>query len=118
MYISFIFSGTYIGYAIEIAPIVGYHYGSDNKEELKNLFKKSLILIGIASVTMTLLAELLSKPLASIFVSYDKNLLNMTITAIRLFSLSYFISGFNMFASAFFTALNDGYIFRLLVEKY
>lgn len=114
MYISFIFSGTYIGYSIGIAPIVGYHYGSDNKEELKNLFKKSLILIGIVSVTMTLLAELLSRPLASIFVNYDKNLLNMTTTAIRLFSLSYFISGFNIFASAFFTALNDGFVSALI----
>lgn len=110
MYISFIFSGTYIGYSIGIAPIVGYHYGSNNKEELKNLLKKSLILIGIVSVTMTLLAELLSRPLASIFVSYDKNLLVMTTTAIRLFSLSYFISGFNIFASAFFTALNNGFV--------
>lgn len=114
MYISFIFSGTYIGYSIGIAPIVGYHYGSDNKEELKNLFKKSLILIGIVSVTMTLLAELLSRPLASIFVSYDKDLLNMTTTAIRLFSLSYFISGFNIFASSFFTALNNGFISALI----
>lgn len=114
MYISFIFSGTYIGYSIGIAPIVGYHYGSDNKEELKNLFKKSLILIGSVSVTMTLLAELLSRPLASIFVSYDKNLLDMTTTAIRLFSLSYFISGFNIFASAFFTALNNGFVSALI----
>lgn len=114
MYISFIFSGTYIGYSIGIAPIVGYHYGSDNKEELKNLFKKSLILISIVSVTMTLLSELLSRPLASIFVSYDKNLLDMTTTAIRLFSLSYFISGFNIFASAFFTALNNGFVSALI----
>lgn len=114
MYISFIFSGTYIGYSIGIAPIVGYHYGSDNKEELKNLFKKSLILIGSVSVTMTLLAELLSRPLARIFVNYDKDLLDMTITAIRLFSLSYFISGFNIFASAFFTALNNGFVSALI----
>ena len=114
MYISFIFSGTYIGYSIGIAPIVGYHYGSDNKEELKNLLKKSLILIGIVSLSMTFLAELLSRPLASIFVSYDKNLLDMTTTAIRLFSLSYIISGFNVFASSFFTALNNGFVSALI----
>ena len=114
MYISFIFSGTYIGYSIGIAPIVGYHYGSDNKDELKNLFKKSLTLIGIVSISMTFLAELLSRPLASIFVSYDKNLLDMTTTAIRLFSLSYIISGFNVFASSFFTALNNGFVSALI----
>lgn len=114
MYISFIFSGTYIGYSIGIAPIVGYHYGSGNKDELKNLFKKSLILIGVVSISMTILAEILSRLLASIFVSYDKDLLDMTTIAIRLFSLSYIISGFNIFASAFFTALNNGVVSALI----
>lgn len=66
MYISFIFSGTYIGYSIGSAPIISYHYGADNKEELKNLLKKSLILIGITSVIMTICAEILAKLLASV----------------------------------------------------
>ncbi len=70
---------------------------------------------------MTGLAEILSRLLASIFVSYDEGLLNMTTNAIRLFSTSYLISGFNMFSSSFFTALNNGFVsaaisfFRTLV---
>ncbi len=108
MYVAFIFSGTYIGYSIGTAPIIGYHYGAENTEELKSLLKKSLKLIGITSIVMTVLAEILSKLLASIFVSYDAGLLEMTTRAIRLFSISYIISGFNIFASSFFTALNNG----------
>lgn len=108
MYVGFIFSGTYIGYSIGTAPIIGYHYGAENTEELKGLLKKSLKLMTITSVVMTILAELLSKMLASIFVSYDANLLEMTVRAIRLFSLSYIISGINIFSSSFFTALNNG----------
>lgn len=108
MYIGFIFSGTYLGYSIGSAPIVSYHYGSDNKEELKSLFKKSLKLICISSIVMIILAEILARPLASIFVSYDENLLKMTTTAIRIFSLSYLMSGINTYASSFFTALNNG----------
>ncbi len=108
MYVAFIFSGTYIGYSIGTAPIIGYHYGAGNTEELKSLLKKSLKLIGITSIVMTVLAEILSKLLASIFVSYDAGLLEMTTRAIRLFSISYIISGFNIFASSFFTALNNG----------
>ena len=121
MYAGYIFSGVYIGYALGSAPIVGYHYGAENKNELKSLLKKSIILIAVTSVVMTGLAEILSKLLASIFVSYDENLLNMTTTAIRLFSISYLISGFNIFASSFFTALNNGFVsaaisfFRTLV---
>ncbi len=110
MYVGFIFSGTYLGYSIGTAPIIGYHYGAGNTEELKNLLKKSLKLIAVTSIVMTGLAELLSKTLASIFVSYDAGLLQMTTTAIRLFSISYIISGFNIFSSSFFTALNNGVV--------
>ncbi len=108
MYVSFIFVGTYLGYSIGTAPIIGYNYGADNTEELKCLLKKSLILIGITAIVMTVLAEISSKLLASIFVSYDLELLKMTTTAIQIFSISFIISGFNIFASSFFTALNNG----------
>ena len=110
MYIGFIFIGTYLGYSIGTAPVIGYHYGAGNTEELKNLLKKSLKLIGITSIVMTLVAELSSKLLATIFVSYDTELLELTTRAIRLFSLSYIISGFNIFSSSFFTALNNGLV--------
>lgn len=114
MYVGFIFSGTYLGYSIGSAPIISYHYGAENKEELKGLLKKSIKLIGITAIVLTSLAEILSKPLASIFVSYDNALLEMTVTAIRLFAISYLISGFNIFASSFFTALNNGLVSAII----
>ena len=114
MYIGFIFVGTYMGYSVGTAPIIGYHYGAGNKEELKSLFKKSLKLLGVVAIIMTGLAEILAKPLASIFVSYDKELLELTINALRLYSLSYIISWFNIFASSFFTALNNGFVSALI----
>lgn len=114
MYVGFLFSGTYLGYSVGIAPVVGYHYGADNKDELKSIYKKSHKILLITGLVMTLLAELLAPVLASIFVSYDQELLNMTINAIRLFSISYIISWFNIFASSFFTALNNGFISALI----
>ncbi len=114
MYVGFIFTGTYLGYSIGTAPIISYHYGAENTQELKNLLKKSLILITITSITMTGIAEILSKVLASIFVSYDIELLEITTRAIRLFSISYIISGFNIYSSSFFTALNNGVISAII----
>lgn len=114
MYVGFIFVGTYVGYSVGSAPIIGYHYGAENTNELKSLLKKSLKLIAITSIVMTVLAELSARLLASIFVSYDKELLDMTTNAIRLFSLSYIISGFNIFSSSFFTALNNGLVSALI----
>lgn len=110
MYVGFIFSGTYLGYCVGVAPIVGYHYGAANTAELKNLFKKSLFLLSSAAVVLTACAELLSSILAGIFVGYNQDLHNMTTNAIQLFALSYIISGINIFASAFFTALNNGIV--------
>lgn len=114
MYVGFLFTGTYMGYSVGTAPIIGYHYGANNTNELKSLLNKSIKLLGIIAIIMTFLAEILAKPLASIFVSYDKELLEMTINAIRLYSLSYIISWFNIFASSFFTALNNGFISALI----
>lgn len=114
MYVSFIFVGTYLGYSIGVAPIIGYHYGAGNTSELKNLLKKSLILTATAAIVLTALAEFLAPMLGRIFVSYDKNLLTMTIHAIRLFSLAYIIQGFNIFASSFFTALNNGLVSAII----
>lgn len=110
MYTGFIFSGTYIGYSLGSAPVISYHYSAGNKKELKSLFKHSIILLVISSVIMTLLAEVLAKYLAGIFVSYDKQLLELTTTAIRIYSVSYLISELNIFASSFFTALNNGFV--------
>lgn len=114
MYIGFLFSGTYVGYSVGTAPIISYHYGAKNKEEVKGLLNKSVKLLGIVAVVMTILAEIMAQPLASIFVGYDKELLELTVDAIRLYSLSYIISWFNIFASSFFTALNDGFVSALI----
>ncbi|MBO5143501.1 MAG: MATE family efflux transporter [Clostridia bacterium] len=114
MYVGFIFIGTYLGYAIGTAPIIGYHYGAGNVDELKGLLKKSLKLIGITSLVLTVLAEIFSGVLASIFVSYSKELLEMTTMAIRIYALSYLLSGFNIFTSSFFTALNDGFVSAII----
>ncbi len=108
MYVSMIFQAIFIGYSVGGAPIVGYHYGAQNYDELKNLRKKSIILINIFSILMFMAGQILAKPLSLIFVSYDRELLEMTIHAFTIFSFSFLLSGFSIFSSSFFTALNDG----------
>ena len=114
MYVNFIFIGVFVGYSVGSAPIISYHYGAQNHDELRNLRVKSLRLLGIASVGMTALAIPLSGPLASIFVSYDADLLEMTRRGFMLYSLSFLVMGVNIFASSFFTALNNGLVSALI----
>lgn len=108
MYVCMIFLAIFIGYSVGTAPVISYHFGAKNHNELKSLLKKSLTIIGICSVLMLTLSELLATPLSYIFVSYDKELLDLTSKAFIIFSFSFLFSGFAIFASSFFTALNDG----------
>lgn len=43
-----------------------------------------------------------------IFVSYDEELLNLTVHAFSIFSFSFLFSGYAIFGSSFFTALSNG----------
>lgn len=108
MYVSMIFQAIFLGYTVGTAPVVSYHYGADNKDEVKNLLKKSLIIVAAVAVCMFVAGELLSWPLAKIFVGYDAELMDMTVNAFYIFSFSFLFFGFSVFGSSFFTALGDG----------
>lgn len=108
MYVSMIFAGAFIGYSIGTAPIVGFNYGAGNDTELKGLLRKSLRIIGAFAIIIVLFAECLAVPLAQIFVSYDAELFELTVSGFRIFALSFLLMGFAIFSSGFFTALNDG----------
>lgn len=108
MYVSMIFSAAFIGYSIGVAPIIGYHDGARNYAELKGLLRKSLMIVGVFGVGMVILSELLAAPLSNIFVGYDAELMDMTVSGFRIFALSFAFMGFGIFTSGFFTALNDG----------
>ncbi len=114
MYVNFVFISVFIGYSVGVSPVIGYHYGADNSTELKSLLKKSLLIIGSASVLMFVIAELLAVPVAAIFVGYDIELYEMTVTAFRISSFTFLFAGIGIFGSSFFTALNNGLISAII----
>ena len=114
MYVNFIFISVFIGYVVAIAPIISYNFGAQNHTEFKNVLKKSLVIIGVLSLSMFLLSELLSVPMASIFVRYDEATRFETIKAFLIYSFSFLFAGFAIFGSSFFTALNNGPISALI----
>lgn len=109
-YVGFIFVSVFIGYAVGVAPIIGYHYGADNKNELKNILNKSSAIIALLGILMTVIAVTCARPFAKIFTGSDAELLALTIRGLRLYALCFLFCGFNIFASSFFTALSNGAI--------
>ncbi len=108
MYVNFVFAAIFLGYAVGSAPIISYHYGAEHHGELKNLLGKSLRLVAAAGAAMLVIAYTAAPALSGVFVGYDQGLREMTRRAIQLYAVSYLLAGFNIFASSFFTALNDG----------
>ena len=108
MYAAFIFLGVFSGYSQGSSPIMGYHYGAQNHKEMKNVLKRSLILLGLSGLALTALAIAFARPISAIFVSYDAGLLDMTVHAFTICTIPLLFMWFNIYTSAFFTALNDG----------
>lgn len=114
MYVSCIFAAVFIGYGIGTAPVISYHYGAENKDEVKNLLKKNMIFAAVSGIVLFLVSEMLSSPVAKIFTGYDDDLFEITKRAFVLYSFSYIFAGLNTIASAFFTALNNGFVSALI----
>lgn len=110
MYVAFVFVAIFIGFVIGAGPIVSFHYGANNTDELKSIRKKSTILVLAAGAAMLIVAILLSRPLCTLFVGYDSALYEITLRGFIIYAVSYLFAGFNIFGSSFFTALNNGLI--------
>ena len=108
MYVNMIFLAVFIGYSVGSAPVVSYHFGAKNQQELKNLLKRSAGIILTGAVLMFAAAELLGRPLSQIYVGYDAGLLAMTVRGFFIYSFSFLFCGVAIYGSSFFTALNDG----------
>lgn len=110
MYVNFIFIAIFLGYAYGSAPIVAFNYGARRTEELQNVLKKSLKLILGTGISLFLIATVFAGVLSGLFVGYDAQLYAMTVRGLRFYAVSFLLSGFNIFGSSFFTALNNGVV--------
>ena len=103
-YVNFVFIAVMIGFSVGVAPVVGFHYGAKNTDELKGLFRRCMTFIVASCVGVFVLSEAVAYPLINIFTDHA-SLFEMTLYGFRIFALSFLVVGVNIFASAFFTAL-------------
>ncbi len=108
-YVMMIFFSIFMGYAVGCAPLIAFNFGAKNNEELRNLFKKSLIIMAFSGLLMTGLSEALASPIIMLF-GFDGELFEMTLRGFRIYSVAFMITGFSVFGSSLFTALNNGLV--------
>ncbi len=108
LYYGYIFAAVFFGFNITVTPVIGFNYGAGNKAELKSLLRHSIVLLLVLGALMMVVSELSAGPAARLFVGYDAELASLTKHAIRLYMISFFIAGINLFTSAWFTGLGNG----------
>lgn len=114
MYATWIFVAIFFGYVTGTSPIIAYHFGAQNHDELKNLYKKSMVLLILGGICLTTLLIAFADPLSKIFVGYDEELFEMTKHGLILSAPAFIVCGINIFGSGFFTALNNGFVSAMI----
>jgi Na+-driven multidrug efflux pump len=114
MYFTWIFVSLYLGYSVGVSPVVSFHFGAQNHQEVSSLLRKSLMVMAILGVSVVLMAQTTAPALARIFVGYDLDLMQLTIHGFRIYSLHFLVTGLNIYASSFFTSLNNGPVSALI----
>ncbi len=114
LYVDYLLNAVFFGYEIGVAPLFSYNYGAGNKVNLKKLMKLSLRFIAIAAILIFIIANVFSDQLIGIFVDSNDPVYAITKNGLWLFSLAFLVMGFNIFASAIFTALSNGKISALI----
>ncbi len=114
LYLQFIFLAVFFGFVSGISPVISYNYGAGSKENIQKTFKISMKIVIIFSVVMFALAEIFNRGLALVFASKDSALSELMVYGFRIIAVSILFSGLNIFASGFFTALNNGRVSALI----
>lgn len=114
MYVAFLFGSIIFGYDMGSNPLFAYNHGAENHAELRNLFRKSLVLITGGGGLLCVAALCLSYPMAYLFVGYNAELTALAQYAFCVFAVYFALHGYNIFASGLFTAMNNGFISALI----
>ena len=113
-YVCYIFFSIFMGYTMGISPVIAYNYGAKNNQELSNVMNRSFLFMTIMGLFMSAFSIGMSRPLCLIFANDYPDLLEISVRAMEIYSICYFISGLSMFGSGFFTSLNNGLLSALI----
>ncbi len=114
LYIQFLLSSLFMGYAIGIAPLIGFSYGQKQKENLQKIFRNSIKIILIMSAISLVASILFRNTLASIFTEVGTDVYNLATEGLSIFAISFIFIGINVFASGMFTAYSNGKISAII----
>lgn len=114
LYLQFVFVAIFFGFSSGISPVISYNFGAKNHENIKKVFRISMVITLAISAGMSALAIITDDFWVWIFASHDEALSELMLEGFRIIIVSVLFTGINVFASGFFTALNNGKISALI----
>ena len=106
--------GVFMGFSQGVSPVISFNYGSQNHQQLRQVFKTSLIFTAASSLAVFLMAQLGGSLVVEIFARRGTPVYELARHGFMIFACSFLFSGFTIFASALFTALSDGRISAII----
>ena len=108
LYFQFLVSSMIFGFSTGVAPIISYKYGEKQLDELLKIKKSSFIIFTVLSLICFISSLFLIYPVANIFSGGDASVYKLTVENYFYFSFSILFMGVSIFASSYFTAVEDG----------
>lgn len=113
-YVEELLTSAYLGYAEGVAPLISYNHGARDFGKIRRIFRFSLRIVAVFGAATFLLSLVVANPVVALFAEDNEAVFQLAAHGFRLFAVSFLFVGFNIYASSFFTALNDGRTSALL----
>lgn len=97
---------TMVGIVQGAQPLISYFYGKGNRESCRKLFRYGILWVTGASLTYGIGCIAFAGAIVRMFLSPEKTeLFQYSVKVLRIFSLSFFVAGFNIIVGGYFTAI-------------
>lgn len=103
-----LFGGLFRGYINGIASVVSYNLGRGDKARLSRLFRISVWTLGVTAAVVTAASYLFGGAVVGVFAKGNAHVAAISLRGFHIAAASFLMMAYNIFASGWFTALNDG----------
>ena len=103
-----LFGGLFRGYISGISSVVSYNLGKGDKLRLSKAFHISVWTLLVTSAVVTAISYIFGGAVVDFFAKGNAHVAQVALHGFRIVAISFAMMAFNVFASGWFTALNDG----------
>lgn len=103
-----LFGGLFRGYINGISSVVSYNLGKGDKLRLSKAFRISVWTLLGTSAVVTAISYIFGSAVVDFFAKGNAHVAQVALHGFRIVAISFAMMAFNVFASGWFTALNDG----------